>query len=97
MTRQRYDVFCFVGDSEPVLTHSLTHVGADLCPTLGRRAGDLCLGLGVPPVLGVRTGEVAPPWCSGVLPPEKMDILHKKSCIFVHYVHAISRYSNFNA
>jgi len=43
--------------------HSLTHVGADLCSTLGRRAGDLCLGLGVPPVLGVRTGEVAPPWC----------------------------------
>jgi len=50
---------------------------------VGGREDDLCPGLGVlAPYAGVGAGRVAP--SRGYYHREYLDILHKKSCIFVH-------------
>ena len=55
----------------------------DLCSTLGD--GKMICVLAwvcLPPMLGVGAGRVAP--SRGYYHREYLDILHKKSCIFVH-------------
>ena len=62
-------------------------MGANLCSTLGRRADDLCPGLGgLPPVLRVGAEGVAFSANGGLgyHHRENLDILHKKLCIFMH-------------